>query len=341
MRVARGHGVHSMTLDELNKLASRQFIHYVKEQMSRLFDSVQLGSIELFCKAAERGGFTAAAQALGLTPAAVSRSIARLEARLGVRLFVRTTRSIRLTPEGEVYQAQCRQALDQIAEAERALSGGQLAASGLLRVSVGTVYAHHRLLPLLPRFTAAHPGVALELDIANRNIDFVEDGFDVAIRLGEPADSRLIARKLEDAELGVYASPDYLKRRGEPFTLVDLTGHDLIQFVRPSSGRAMPWTFKDAEGRDTEHVFESRYRVQEDVLGCVGWAAAGGGLFQIYRFVAEEAVRAGRLVEVLKDVRGGSRPFSILYPHHRHLSGRVRAFVDFCVDTVGSGEASS
>ncbi|WP_290436709.1 LysR family transcriptional regulator, partial [Aeromonas caviae] len=163
------------------------------EHMSRAFDPVQLGTIELFCKAAELGSFTATAQVLGVTPASVSRSIQRLEARLGVKLFHRTTRSVRLTHDGELYREQCQQALEQIAEAERAITGRQRPPRGMLRISVGTVYAHHRLVPLLPGFMAAYPEVELELNVSNRNIDFVEDGYDLAIRLGEPRDGRIIA----------------------------------------------------------------------------------------------------------------------------------------------------
>lgn len=303
--------------------------------MARTFDPVQLGSIELFCKAAELRGFTAAAESLGLTPAAVSRSVSRLEVRLGVRLFVRTTRSIRLTDDGELYRAQCQQALEQIAEAERALSGQQQVPSGVLRMSAPTTYAHHRLMPLLPAFTQRFPKVTVEINVSNRNIDFVEDGYDLAIRLGSPPDSRLVARKLEDATLGVFASPHYLKRRGTPRTLADLKAHDCIQFVLPSTGRPMAWIFRDA-GADVDFAFNSRQRVYEDVLACVSWAQAGGGLFQIYHFVAAEAVRRGELVEVLRRHSGRSRPFSILYRQNRHLSARVRAFVGFLVEATAT-----
>ena len=173
----------------------------------RHFDPVQLGSIELFCKAAELGSFTAAAEALGVTPASVSRSISRLEARLGVRLFVRTTRQIRPTPEGVLYHQQCQQALEQIAAAERVLTGRQNMPSGSLRISVGSPYGHYRLLPLLPRFQQAYPQIEVELSIANRVVDFVEEGFDLAIRLGVPPDSRLIALPLEEPTLGIFAAP--------------------------------------------------------------------------------------------------------------------------------------
>lgn len=295
----------------------------------RSFDPVQLNSIELFCKAAELGSFTAAAEFLGLTPASVSRSIKRLEERLGVRLFSRTTRRVRLTNEGELYRQECQRALEQIAEAERAITGNQKVPSGLLRISVGTLYANYRLLPLLPRFMAAYPQIDLELSISNRVVDFVEEGFDLAIRLGIPRDSRLIAHKLEDAPVGIFASPDYLARHGTPQTLDDLAAHDCIQFVLPSTGRAMPWIFRDDDGQEIDHTFRSRLRVLDDALGCVSWCRAGGGLFQIYHFIAEPMVQRGELVEVLQPYGGRTRQFSILYPQNRHLSARVRAFVDF------------
>jgi DNA-binding transcriptional LysR family regulator len=304
--------------------------------MSRHFEPVQLGTIELFCKAADLGSFTAAAEALGLTQGAVSRSIARLEERLGVRLFQRSTRSVRLTDDGELYRSQCQQALDQIAEAERAITGHQAEPAGTLRISAPTTYGNFRLLPWLPQFSERYPKVALEVDISNRNVDLVEDGFDLAIRLGEPKDSRLIARKLEDATMGLFAAPAYLQRAGTPENLDDLRRHACIQFVLPSSGRPMPMIFR-AGGRDIDHPFNSRLRVREDVLAAVTWARAGGGLFQIYHFIAREFVARGELVEVLPAFNGRSRPFSVLYPQNRHLSARVRAFVDFLFKQARAG----
>jgi DNA-binding transcriptional LysR family regulator len=296
--------------------------------MTRTFDPVQLGSIELFCKAAELHGFTNAAQALGVTPAAVSRSVSRLEARLGVRLFVRTTRQMRLTDAGRAYFEECQQAMAQIDNAERALAGEQREAAGLLRISVPTTYAHFCLLPQLPAFMAAHPKIRLECNVSNRNIDFVEAGYDLAIRLGTPDDSRLVARKLVDATLGVFASPHYLQQHGTPHTLTELRAHACIEFVLPSTGRGMPWLFVD-NGQPVDFAFEGRMRVQDEVLAAVTYAAAGGGLFQIYHFIADRCVEAGRLVEVLKPFAGRERPFSMLYPQNRHLSAKVRAFVDF------------
>lgn len=296
--------------------------------MSRSFDPVQLGSIEMFCKAAELQGFTAAAQALGLTAAAVSRSVGRLEERLGAKLFTRTTRLMRLTEEGRAYFEQCRQALAQIENAERAINGSQAEASGLLRVSMPTTYGHYRVLPALPRFMAQYPKVKVELDLSNRNIDFVEDGYDLAIRGGVPTDSRLVARKLEDAGFGIFAAPQYLARRGTPQTPEQLQDHDCIEFVMPSTGRGLPWLFRHA-GQEIDMAVHSRVSLQGDLLGCLSYAVGGGGLLQAYHFVARSHVQSGSLVEVLQPYAGRSRPFSILYPHNRHLSAKVRAFVDF------------
>src|SRR5471032_2027923 len=173
--------------------------------MKRNFEEMQLGSIELFCLAAELSSFTEAANIAGVTPAAVSRSIARMEERLGVRLFVRTTRQIRLTDGGRRYHQQCRQALLQLLEAEREVTGAQAAPAGPLRISVPTPYGHYRLLPLLPQFRRLYPDVTVEIHVSNRNIDFSEESYDMVIRGRAPADSTLIARKLEDAELVLVA----------------------------------------------------------------------------------------------------------------------------------------
>ncbi|MHA6204857.1 LysR substrate-binding domain-containing protein [Dyella soli] len=301
--------------------------------MRRQFDDLQLGSIELFCLAAELGSFTAAAAAAGVTPAAVSRSVARLEERMGVRLFVRTTRQIRLTDVGREYFEQCRQALAQLIEAERMATGQQLRPVGTLRISVPTTYAHYRLLPLLPAFHELHPEVRLDIHVSNRNVDFSDEGFDLAIRVRAPADSGLIVRHLEDAELVVVATPAYLARRGTPTTLEQLDQHECIQFDLPSSGRRIPWLFRD-QGKDIELAGDGGYVLSEDVLGGVTLARHGAGLFQTYRFIVEDDLREGRLVAVLQAFGGRSRPYSLLYPHSRHVPLRVRSFIDFLVQRV-------
>ncbi|WP_312436190.1 LysR family transcriptional regulator [Achromobacter sp.] len=299
--------------------------------MTRHFDDLQLGSIEMFCLAAELSSFTAAANAAGVTPAAVSRSVSRLEARLGIRLFVRSTRHIRLSDEGRAYFEQVRPAIAQLVDAERQV-GGQ-GAAGRLRISLPTPYAHYRVLPLLPAFRDKYPNVDVHVHISNRNVDFADDGYDLSVRGRAPDDSALIARKLEDAELVVVGTPDYLRRRGTPQALEDLAAHDCIQFDRPSSGRRIPWTFQ-VDGEAVDLVTDGAYGTGEDVLGGVTLARAGAGLFQTYRFVVEDDLREGRLTEVLAQYGGSTRPFVLLYPHARHVSRRVRAFVDFLVDKL-------
>ncbi|AMO92865.1 bacterial regulatory helix-turn-helix, lysR family protein [Collimonas fungivorans] len=298
--------------------------------MKRNFDDILLGSIELFCLAAELGSFTAAAMSASVTPAAVSRSVSRLEERLGVRLFVRTTRQIRLTDSGRVYFEQCRQALSQLVDAEREVTGEQAAPAGLLRISMPTPFGHYRLLPLLPQFRALYPQVRIDVHLSNSNIDFADQGYDLAIRGRAPEDSNLIARKLEDAELVLVAAPSYLQRAPALQTLADLERHDCIQFERPSTGRRIPWTFM-ADGKEVDIVTDGGYCCSEDVLAVATLARGGAGLVQTYRFVVEQALQQGELVELLPQFGGSTRPFILLYPHARHLSLRVRTFVDFMV----------
>jgi DNA-binding transcriptional LysR family regulator len=303
--------------------------------MSRQFDDLRLGSIELFCLTAQHQGFTAAAKVAGLTAAAVSRSVARLEERLGVRLLMRTTRQVRLTEVGQRYFDQCRQALGQLSEAEREASGQQLKPSGLVRISLPTSYGHYRVLPLLPAFSRKYPDIEIELQLSNRNVDFTDEGFDLAVRGRVQPDSGLVARKLEDAPLLIAASPAYLKRHRAPRTPEELARHECIQFVLPSSGQVVPWLLQ-SQGRVAEWPTQGKLRCAEDILGPITLARAGAGLVQTYRFLIEGDLREGRLVEVLADHAGASRPFSLIYPGNRHMPLRVRVLIDYLVRSLGT-----
>ncbi len=298
--------------------------------MARHFEDLMLGSIELFCLTAEHQSFSAAAASAGLTPAAVSRSVARLEARLGVQLFVRTTRRVRLTDGGRNYFEQCQRALGQLVEAEREVTGEQRLPSGTVRISLPTSYGHFRILPLLPLFRAQYPGVALEVQLSNRNIDFTAEGFDLAVRGRIPPDSGMVARTLEDAALVVVAAPQYLARHGTPTTLDDLPQHDCIQFLLPSSGQPVPWLLHQ-DGRDFEVPTQGGLRCADDILGPVTLARGGAGLLQTYRFIVEQDLQQGTLQEVMGQYTGASRPFSLLYPSNRHIALRVRVLIDFLV----------
>ncbi len=293
--------------------------------MGRRFD--HLGDVETFIAVVEHGSLTAAAVALATTPSVVSRAVARLEQRLGAQLLRRTTRRQGLTEAGRLYLEQARAAFAQIDEAERAIQGQGGELSGRVRLSVPTTYGHYRLPPLLRRFAERYPRVRVELNIANRNVDLVAEGFDLAVRLGQLPDSGLAARKLEDAALCVVASPDYLRRRGEPRTLDELAGHSLLPFQMPSTGRIAQWQFRQ-DGRDIDWTPDSPLQVSDDVLGVVSLAEHGLGLCQSYDFVVAQRLAAGTLVETLPHLRGRSRPFSLIYAPHRRLSAASRALID-------------
>jgi DNA-binding transcriptional LysR family regulator len=298
--------------------------------MSRLFDTQRLGSIELFCLTAQWQGFTPAAKAAGLTPAAVSRSVARLESQLGARLFVRTTRTVRLTEAGRRYYDQCRQALGQLAEAERELSGQQQRPAGLVRASLPTPYGHCRVLPLIPAFAQRYPDIELDLQLTNRNVDIVDEGFDLAIRGRTPPDSGLVARRLEDAELVVVAAPSYLRRRKRPRSEHDLAALSCIQFLLPRNGQPVPWLLR-RDGHDFEWPTQGPLRCADEILATVTLVRAGAGVLQTYRFIVEQDLRDGTLIELLPELAGASRPFSVMVPAHRHMPLRVRVLIDFLV----------
>ena len=302
--------------------------------MARHFDEKKLGSIELFCRTAELQSFTAAANSAGITPAAVSRSVSRLEERLGVQLLVRTTRQVRLTDGGHTYYERCQRALGELVEAEREVTGDQQVPSGVVRISLPTSYGHYRVLPMMSAFRDKYPDISLEVQLSNRNIDFGAEGFDLAVRGRTPPDSSLVARKLEDAELVVVATPKYLRRRGEPKTLEALQGHECIQFLLPSSGQPMPWLLRRSSG-DFEHQTHGGICCSDDVLGPVTLARSGAGLLQTYRFIVEQDLQQGTLKEVLQSFGGASRPFSLLYPSNRHMPLRVRVLIDFLLTKRG------
>ncbi|MFV3378749.1 LysR substrate-binding domain-containing protein, partial [Pseudomonas sp. NY11226] len=249
------------------------------------------------------------------------------------RLFVRTTRQIGLTAAGQRYMEQCRSALSLLTEAEREVTGQQAEPAGKLRISLPTPYAHHRVLPLLGEFRQRYPQVHVDVHISNRNIDFAEEGYDLAVRGRLPPDSNLVARKLEDAELVLVASPGYLRRAGTPQTLEDLRQHDCIQFELPSTGRNIPWIFMQG-GRQIDVPTSGGTSCSGDVLGGLSLARHGAGLFQAYRFTVQDDLRRGDLVEVLPQFGGATRSFTLLYPHVRHVSLRVRTFVDFLLERL-------
>jgi DNA-binding transcriptional LysR family regulator len=293
--------------------------------MSRKFD--YLGDVEVFIAVVEHGSFTAAAVALSTTPSVLSRAVTRLEARLGRQLLQRTTRRVGPTEAGRVYLEQARSAFSLLDDAERDGRGQEGDLTGRVRMSVPTTYGHYRLPPLLARFSQQYPRVQVELNITNRNVDLIAEGFDLAIRLGQLPDSGLVARKLEDAALLLVASPDYLHRRGKPQTLEELQRHQCLPFIMPRTGRIAPWIFRD-KGRDIVWLPGSTIEISDDVLGVVSLAEQGMGICQSYEFIVRDRIQRGQLVEVLPHLRGRTRPFSVLFAPHRRQSAATRAMID-------------
>lgn len=293
--------------------------------MSRKFD--YLGDVEVFIAVVEHGSFTAAAVALSTTPSVLSRAVSRLETRLGRQLLQRTTRRVGLTEAGRVYLEQARSAFSLLDEAERDGQGQEGDLTGRVRMSVPTTYGHYRLPPLLAQFSQHYPRVQVDLNITNRNVDLIAEGFDLAIRLGQMPDSGLVARKLEDAALLLVASPAYLHRMGTPQTLDDLHRHMCLPFILPRTGRIAPWVFREDE-RDVDWLPASTIETSDDVLGVVSLAEHGMGICQSYEFIVQDRIQRGQLVEVLPHLRGRSRPFSVIFAPHRRQSAATRAMID-------------
>ncbi|MYM67973.1 LysR family transcriptional regulator [Pseudoduganella sp. FT55W] len=293
--------------------------------MARQFD--HMADVEAFVTIVDKGTISAAAVALGTTPSVLSRAVARLEARLGVQLMRRTTRRLSVTEAGNLYVEQARNAFGLIADAERAISGQGGALSGKVRISVPTTYGHYRLPGLLRPFMERHPQVMIELSINNRNVDLVDEGYDMAIRLGELADSGLVAKRLGDEMVCLVAAPEYVRAAGMPRSLEELSHHACLPFIMPSTGRQSPWLLR-VDGKDIDWQPPARMQVTDDVLGVVSLAQQGLGICQTYRFVAEERLRSGQLVEVLPELSGRSKPFSLIYPPHRRMSAASRALID-------------
>ncbi|KRB83781.1 LysR family transcriptional regulator [Duganella sp. Root198D2] len=292
--------------------------------MSRKYD--HLSDVETFVTVVERGSLTAAAVAMSTTPSVISRALARLEARLGTQLLRRTTRSLGLTDAGRLYLEQTRAALSLIDDAERAVQADGGEVTGRLRISAPTTFGHYRLPALLRQFAERYPAVRVELNITNRNVDLAAENFDFAIRQGVLKDSGMIARKLEDAQLVLVCSPEYVQRRGLPRDIDALSTHDCLTFLLPSTGRSFPWQFMRAD-EELDWPPESALQVTDDALGTVTLAEAGLGICQTFRFIAQDRLERGVLVEVLPELKGRSRPFSLIYTPQRRMTAAARAFI--------------
>lgn len=288
-----------------------------------------LGDIAAFVRTAERLSFAEAARDLGLSPSAIGKSVARLEASLGVRLFHRTTRRVSLTEEGMLLHERCRRILDDLRDAKEIVARSADTPRGVLRISLPTI-GYRFLLPLLPEFLGLYPEIELDLDFNDPLIDLVEGGFDAAIRSGSLADSSLMSRRLGPFRFVLCAAPRYLARRGVPARPADLGGHDALRFRFPTSGKLQEWSVAG----------EMPLPGLRTVLTCNNMeamrAAAIDGLGIAYMpdFLAEEAIRDGKLVSVLDRFLVDPGQFSILWSSGRQMPSRLRAFIDFASERL-------
>ncbi|MBP7339222.1 LysR family transcriptional regulator [Niveispirillum sp.] len=296
----------------------------------------RFGGIHLFMQAADTRSFVEAGRLSGVSASAVGKAVARLEERLGVRLFHRSTRSITLTPEGRQFLDHCQRIQAEMAAAEEALSGSRHTPRGPLRIGIPAV-AEALLLPALAGFMHTHPEIRMEIDASDRLVDIIEEGYDAVIRTGAPADSRLMARGLGQFRHCVVASPGYLSQRGRPLVPEDLHGHACLHHRHPVTGKPEPWPF---------HRGESGLVIDLPVTALAATATAraflaadGLGIACVPDFVARPWLGDGRLVEILADHMRPAGRIHLLWPAGRNLSPRIRAFIDHMarhVDLAGA-----
>lgn len=286
----------------------------------------RLTGLIAFARAAMLGSYSAAARSLAISPSAVSKSISRLEQQLGQSLFTRTTRSLRLTAEGEALYQRALRLLHEAEQIEQAVISSKAEPSGLIRVTAPYPLAVHVLAPALPRFHQRYPKLEIDLRIRDQMVDMVADGVDVAIRVGEIPDSRLIARRLAPHRICAFAAPAYLARKGTPRHPSELAGHDCVNFRFQSSGQALRWPFAEA-GEVTDHAADAWLVADvSDVVAAV--VIAGGGIGIMPTYLGANHVRQGLLVPVLAQFAVDRSTITALWPESRRSNPNVKAFIE-------------
>ncbi|MGL4241551.1 MAG: LysR family transcriptional regulator [Beijerinckiaceae bacterium] len=288
--------------------------------------------IGLFVSVVETGSFSAAAEASGLTPSAVSKAITRMEDRLGVKLLERTTRRLALTQEGETMLARGRDILAALEAAEAEVTANRGKPRGLVKLNTGTAFARHRLAPVLPLFRELYPEISLDLSISDRRIDVIAEQIDIAIRTGPLGDSTLIARKIGDMQRVICASPEYIRRSGKPEVPADLLRHNCL--LLQGFARLAQWPMR-VDGRTV--LMNVRGSVTTDSAELLlDLALAGVGIVRFGNFLAEEALASGRLVSLLEEYHlVDPQPITALIPPGRQDLPRIRAVVDFLTAHCG------
>jgi DNA-binding transcriptional LysR family regulator len=285
--------------------------------------------VQLFVEVVDAGGFAKAGERLSLTRSAVGKAIARLEERLGVQLFQRTTRTQCLTEDGQQYYERCLRAINELRAGETMLENGRREVVGKLRVTLPVLFGRHRVAPILRSYARQHPNLELELNFSDRQVDLIAEGFDLAVRNGRPGNgSTLRARQLVSQRKVLCASPAYLERRGVPHTLAELTDHDLLPYWRNDHGLA--WTLPDAKGALVDVLVTSRLRF-DDLEVIADAAAEGMGLAWLPYWLIRDRMQQGALVEIWGDRPRAAMECYVVWPAAQYQPLRSRLAIDVLV----------
>lgn len=300
------------------------------------FDGRMLANISVLAAVVEGGSFARAADALGLSPSGVSRAVGRLEASIGVRLLDRTTRSVMLTDEGRRLYEEIGPLLAGIGDAVTLTAGASAAVRGRLRVNVDGYFSRRMLAPHLAQFLNRYPELSLELVAREQLGDLVAEGFDIAVRFGQPPSSSLIARKLLETRTVTVAAPAYIKRHGRPATPADLVNHACIQMRSPVTGQALEWEYRS--GRKLIPVKTAGRLLVTEAGTLLGACLAGAGIARVKASGVQDLLEKGRLIELLPEWGGEKFLLYALYPSRHLPAAKVRAFIDFVLEILGDDE---
>lgn len=292
-----------------------------------------LTDIAVFAEVVESGSFTAAAERLSLSKSVVSKYVTRLEERLGARLLNRTTRRIRLTEIGQTFYERSQQGLQEIKEAEAEVSRLQGEPRGKLRINAPLSFGVLHIAPAIPEFMARYPELAVDIQFDDRKIDAVTGGYDVSVRISELDDSSLVARRIGPCYHAIVASPDYLAKHGTPRMPQDLQDHQIVSYQYQESSKN--WGFIDEEGKSTLASVTGNIEMNNS-LGMREAVLNGAGIMRAPTFVVGKDIQQGRLKPLLTQFKTLQLSIYVVYPQRRHLSPKVRAFVDFMAERISN-----
>ena len=294
---------------------------------------MDLHELRIFATVAELASFSRAAEQLGLAKGRVSTAVQQLEAQLGTRLLQRTTRSVRLTPDGERFLDRCKELLTEAEQLQAMFQPASTGLTGRLRIDLPNRIARDLVLPRLPEFLAAHPRLEIGISTTDRRVDLVHEGFDCVLRVGALVDSDLVARPLGVLRMRNVASPAYLRAHGTPRTLADLAHHRVVHYMPSLNAQGAAWEYVDVDGRRRTLAMRAHVTVNgTDAYQAA--ALAGLGLVQSPTLGTDDLIASGALVEVLPEFRAPPMPVSLMLPHRRQLAPRVQAVMAWLTQVI-------